>query len=122
MNIGLFHYFNEDYELSIPKLEEVYQLDEQLGDKTGMLGMLNMIGMGYYYLHNTKEAIETLERALDLSKKIGDEIKIARTMLSIAGIERSEKNFTKAFKYYFSAKNILKKKIHQNFCQILYNR
>ena len=36
-------------------------------------------------------------------------------MLSIAGVEKREKNFTKAFKYYFSAKNIFEKENSSEF-------
>ncbi|MCK4695915.1 MAG: tetratricopeptide repeat-containing sensor histidine kinase, partial [Candidatus Cloacimonetes bacterium] len=93
-----------DYDIA---LEEYFKkglsLSEKIKYEKGISGCLNSIAVLYINKGDSKKALETFLRSLEIVKKRGDKIELAKIQLNIASLYASLGDYEKGLDHYFKS-------------------
>ena len=90
-------------------MEESLAIAEEIGDKLGMSGSLNNIGIVYLDNDEFDKAIEYYNKALSINKELGEKSSIALNMSNIGNVFKQMKNVLFCFQNCFFIFVYLKK-------------
>ncbi|MGB5927738.1 MAG: tetratricopeptide repeat protein, partial [Cyclobacteriaceae bacterium] len=99
-NIAIIYTQREEYNKSLPYMQQVLKLDRQMGNKLNEAGSLVNIGIIYHNLQKNDTAIQYYERALALQRDIQDSPHLSSTYISLGNacldlgqLDQAEKHF-----------------------------
>jgi tetratricopeptide (TPR) repeat protein len=96
---GCLHFFQTEYELSIKCEQEARQLASQLRNGFLLLTSMFFLGLSRANLGRMSEAIATLEEAIKMAARNGDQFWFPRMPNCIGWMHRELEDFEGAFKY-----------------------
>jgi signal transduction histidine kinase len=102
--IGNGYLLSGDFDIA---LEEYFKkglsLSEKIKYEKGISGCLNSMAILYMHKGDSKKALETFLRSLEIVKKRGDKIELAKIQLNIASLYASLGDYEKGLDHYFKS-------------------
>ncbi len=80
--------------------ERGLKINEEIGNKKGIAGLLGNIGNIYNDQSNYPKALEYQQRSLKIYEEIGDKTGIANALINIGNIYSKQSSYPKALEYY----------------------
>ncbi|MBT3206896.1 MAG: tetratricopeptide repeat protein [Bacteroidetes bacterium] len=108
-NLGVFYYFKiSDLKNSKRYFNEVLQLATEIRDSVRINAALSNLGMVYRAEGDNKKALIHYEKAFIMAFEIGNLMYAANASINIAGVYKSQRNFSKNIEYLNEAVSIFK--------------
>ena len=86
-----------------------YDLAQATGNKKEMADALNIQGVSYWIRSNYKQALDYLDKSLNIKEEIGDKQGMAKSYNNIGMIYKNQGNYKQARAYYDKSLKMLKK-------------
>jgi tetratricopeptide (TPR) repeat protein len=96
-NLGLVHYFGEDYDSALIHFQISLNTYERISHKWGMARSLSYVGMTMIKLKQFDQALPYEEKALYLAKEIGAREVVKDVYMMLAEIFSTQSDFKKAY-------------------------
>jgi len=105
-NIGIVYANQGNYEQALSYYEKSLNINEELGDKSGIATTNNNIGSIYADQGNYELALFYNEKCLNIDKELGDKDGMATSYNNIGLIYKEQGNYEQALSYYEKSLNI----------------
>lgn len=99
-NLGVLHYYLNQYDEALEFYREALALNEELGRKDGIANVLGNIGVILGAQGKFEEALEAHERSLSLERELGDREGVAIALNNIGEVYFDMERFEEALGYY----------------------
>ncbi|HEX2915506.1 MAG TPA: tetratricopeptide repeat protein [Chloroflexia bacterium] len=118
-----------DYRSALEFLEESLKGQRQLGNKTGIAGVLNTLGSVLATQGNYQRALEIHQESLQLRQELNDNRGVAISSCSMAAIRSAQGEFLEAKTLYEQARSILEElgdlrtmaQLYNNYGEVLHS-
>jgi tetratricopeptide (TPR) repeat protein len=98
-NIGYVSQDRGDFDKAIECFTKSMELEEELGNRSGIAFSFNNLGVAYENKGTISKALECYNESLKLREELGDKYSIATSLNNIAGIYHNQGNVPKAIEY-----------------------
>ena len=97
---------NKQYEDALLEFNQILDIYDKLGDNSRVVNTLHRIAMTYSYMHKDEDAVETSERALNLSKELKNDPLIFHSYIMLGSAHNELGDKSEGFKYLNKSKKI----------------
>ena len=97
-SLGAAYIRTGNFDKALENLQQSLRCYNTINDLNGKASALNNLGGVYTYLHMNDTSKHYFKLALEVNEELGDSLTMVALLINIAGIERSEKNFSESLK------------------------
>lgn len=99
-NIGLLQHARGNYDEALDYCQRSFEIDEEIGNVSGMAKSLHQIGLVHYARGNYEAALDCYQRSLKILEEIGDVANVAKSLHQIGRVQQDRGNYEAALDYY----------------------
>ena len=113
-NIAVGKVVNKQYEDALMEFNQILDIYDKLGDNMFVVKTLHRITMTYSYMHKDEDAVETSERALNLSKELKDDLLISESYIYLGAAHNELGKKSEGFESLKKSKKIYQNRNNQD--------
>ena len=113
-NIAVEKVNDNEYKDALLEFNQVLDIYDKLGDMSGVVFTLYKIAMTYSYMHKDEDALETTERAINLSKELKDDLLTSEGYINLGAVHNELGNKSEGLKYLNKSKKIYQNRNNQD--------
>jgi tetratricopeptide (TPR) repeat protein len=108
-SLGAAYVRTGNFDKALENLQQSLRCYNTINDLNGKASALNNLGGVYTYLHMNDTSKHYFSLALKVNEELGDSLTMVALLINIAGIERSEGNFTESLRKDLQALDLCEK-------------
>ncbi|MEL1235639.1 MAG: adenylate/guanylate cyclase domain-containing protein [Candidatus Neomarinimicrobiota bacterium] len=113
-NIAVGKVVNKQYEDALMEFNQILEIFDKMGDNMSVVKTLHRITMTYSYMHKDEDAVETSERALNLSKELKDDLLISESYIYLGAAHNELGKKSEGFESLKKSKKIYQNRNNQD--------